>query len=290
MYTEEKKWSFPFNPLHLIYCIIILVLVIIAIFSYYFSGDSNLSNLIAFAATIASIILSVLAIFMTILSNNSIGGMLHKVRDIHDEVVSIPDTLNKSVADLKETTTGLMSVNTEVNKAITSFGNKLEDLETHISQNDNKIDEMLNRYSSINTVKDKTEYPTALLIEQYLNMLSLNGLFLLYGFWLYQEKQKTGVFSLDAFAKCLFVADPAYLHGVLVASGSANILFYNTIDDTNIMDIINLSLSPYITIETITSRIDSLCADISKRYKELSKHYNAETRKQKISGYVESIS
>ena len=290
MCNEEKKWSFPFNPLHLIYCIIILVMVIIAIFSYFFSEDSNLASLIAFAATIASIILSVLAIFMTILSNNSIGGMLHKVRDMHDSVVSIPDTLNKSVAELKETTTGLMHVNTEVNKAITSFGNKLEDLESHISQNENKIDEMLNRFSSINTVENNPEKPTAPLIKQYLNMLSLNGLFLLYGFGIYQEKQKTGVFSIDAFAKCLFVADPAYLHGVLVASGSASILFYNTIEETNNMDIINLSLSPHITKETISSRIDMLCADISERYKELSSHYDANARKQKIIGYVESIS
>lgn len=66
------------NPLHYKYWIIILILLNIAIFSYYNSGDTNLTGMIAFAATIASIILSVLAIFMSILSNDSIGGMLHR--------------------------------------------------------------------------------------------------------------------------------------------------------------------------------------------------------------------
>lgn len=290
MCTEGKKWSFPFNPLHLIYFIIILVLVIIAIFSYYYSGDSNLASLIAFAATIASIILSVLAIFMTILSNNSIGGMLHKVRDLHDTVTAIPNVLKESAEDLKDTTAELKSVNTDVNKAILSLGGKLEGLESHLAQNDNKLDNLLNTISSNKTDNShKSEYPSEALIEQYLNALSLNGIFLLYGFFLYQEKRKTGIFSLVSFAKVIFGADPAYLHGILVASGSASILFYNTIENTNNMDIKNLSISPYIKKEAIFKRIDVICADISSKYEAIKTQYNPELRKKEIENYVNSL-
>ena len=290
MCTEEIKWSFPFNPLHLIYCIIILVLVIIAIFSYYYSGDSNLATLIAFAATIASIILSVLAIFMTILSNNSIGGMLHKVRDLHDTVTAIPENLNESVADLKGTTKELMLVNSDVNKSISALGDKLESLENHLVQNDNKLDYLLNRIPSNNTEKsDKSEPPSETLIEQYLNTLSLNGIFILYGFYLYQEKEKTGIFSISEFAKTQFGVDPAYLHGVIVASASANIISYFTIEGTNNMDITNLSLSPYITKDAIIKRIEIICADICRKFEELKKHYDPNIREKKIELYVDSI-
>lgn len=291
MCTEEKKWNFPFNPLHLIYCIIILVLVIIAIFSYYFSGDSNLAGLIAFAATIASIILSVLAIFMTILSNNSIGGMLHKVRDLHDTVTVIPEALNESVEDLKCTTTELMSVNTDVNKAILALGGKLESMENHLAQNDNKLDNLLSTITSNNSVNSaKSEHPSENLIEQYLNTLSLNGIFILYGFFLYQEKEKAGIFSITEFSKTIFGVDPAYLHGILVASASANILSYSTIEDTNNMDLINLSLSPYITKDAIIKRIEIICADVCSKYEELKKHYDSKLWEEKIEIYVDSIS
>lgn len=291
MCSTEKNWKLPFNPLHLEYWIFILILVNIGIVAYYFSGDTNLTSIIAFAATIASIILSILAIFMTIISNNSIGGMLHKVRDMHEAVASIPDSLNKTIVDLNNTTSGLMSVNTEVNKAIAAIGRKLEDFESHLSENDNKIDEVLSTIATVKSASNnKSEYPSEKLIEQYLNMLSLNGLFLLYGISVYQEKEKTGVFSLEAFAKSLFGAEPAYLHGILVASGSANIISYNTIEDTNNMDIINLSLYPLIKKEVISKRIELVCADIISRYVELKDHYDAKVRERKICEYIDTIS
>ena len=127
------------NSLHYKYWIFILILIIIVIFSYYNSGDANLTSMIAFAATIASIILSVLAIFMSILSNNSIGGMLHKVRDMHDAVSGIPSSLEQSVSELKDASTGLTSINQDVTKSLSALGAKLQDLDEHISENNSKL-------------------------------------------------------------------------------------------------------------------------------------------------------
>ena len=191
MNTEDKNWRLSYNPLHLKYWIFILILLIVGLFSYFYSGDDNLTSMIAFATTIASIILSVLAIFMTLLSNNSIGGMLHKVRDLHDTVLSIPNSLDVSISDLRETTSGLLAVNSEVNKAISTLGNRLEDLEKHLAQNEIKMDNILNSLSTdISGNSHSYENPTEKQIDQYLNTLSLNGIYLLFGIYKYQEKSR----------------------------------------------------------------------------------------------------
>ena len=70
------------NNLHYRYVILILVLALISIFSYYFYGNEDLVKTISFAGTLASIILSVLAIFITVLSNDSLSSMIHKIRDL----------------------------------------------------------------------------------------------------------------------------------------------------------------------------------------------------------------
>lgn len=280
----------PINSLHYIYWIIILVLVNIALFSYYYSGNDNLTSMIAFAATIASIILSVLAIFMSILSNNSIGGMLHKVRDIHDAVATIPDTLNETVSDLKRTTSGLKDVNTDVNNSITALDNKLQGIEEHLAQNDNRLNELFNKFSSANSTSiSNSEEPSEKLIEQYLNTISLNGLLLLYGIQLYQERKKVGVFSLDSFVKVLSGVESIYLLGILVASTSANILSFEQVNQNNNMEIKNMSLSPFINKENLSDHINIICTKIREKFGESLEYYDAISIENKISEYVESI-
>lgn len=288
MNTEEKKWNMSFNPLHLKYWIFILILIIIAVFSYYYSGDTNLTGMIAFAATIASIILSVLAIFMTILSNNSIGGMLHKVRDLHDAVTSIPETLKDSISELRDTAAGLNSVNDEVKKSLSRFGVKLEDLDTHIRKNDEKIEMIYGEISRSSPITEDQEQPSANLVDQYLNTMSLNGLLLLYGFILYEEKGKTEVFRLDKFTEKLYGAEPAYMHGILIASASANIINFENVENDNLA-IKEMTLSSHIKKNVVQSRIDIICKDIQKRFKTSLEYYKYEVVETRVSEYVESL-
>lgn len=289
-YNEKDRWKLGFNPLHLEYWIFILVLVIIAIFSYHYSGDTNLGGLIAFAASISSIILSVLAIFITILSNNSVGGMLHKVRDMHDTVLSIPESIKESIADLKEATTELMAVNSEVNRSVNMLGGRLDDLENHLSLNDNKIDTILNSVSSVNsTGSSNTVPPTEKMIEQFLNTISLNGLYLLYAFVLYSERRKSGVFFLDQFAKNLFGVESSYLLGILVATSSVNIISYVNVEETHNMGIKNMFISPFIKKDILFGRITVLCNDIVKSYETMRNEYDAKSIEKTISDYIDTI-
>lgn len=288
--NEKNRWKLGFNPLHLEYWIFILVLVIIAIFSYHHSGDTNLGGLIAFAASISSIILSVLAIFITILSNNSVGGMLHKVRDMHDTILSIPESIKESIADLKEATTELMAVNSEVNRSVNMLGGRLDDLENHLSLNDNKIDTILNSVSSVNsTGSSNTVPPTEKMIEQFLNTISLNGLYLLYAFILYSERRKSGVFFLDQFAKNLFGVESSYLLGILVATSSVNIISYVNVEETHNMGIKNMFISPFIKKDILFGRITVLCNDIVKSYETMRNEYDAKSIEKTISDYIDTI-
>ena len=289
MDSEEKKWSMSYDPLHMKYWIFILILVIIAIFSYYFSDDTNLTGMISFAASVASIILSILAIFMTILSNNSIGGMLHKVRDLHDAVIPIPETLKGSISELKETTIGLRSINDEVKRSLSNLGTKLENLDSHLKESDDRITMLFGEISRSKPENESSEQPSANLVGQYLNTLSLNGLLLLYGFMLYKEMGKTEDFKLEEFTKHLFGAEPSYMLGILIASASANIIEFENVDDVNNLAIKNISLSSHIRKDVLQKRIRIICEDIRTRIDYSFDYYQYDVVEKRVRDYVDSL-
>lgn len=279
----------PINSLHYKYWIFILLLVIIAIFSYYNSGDSSLTSLIAFAATIASIILSILAIFMSILSNNSIGGMLHKVRDMHDSVSSIPNSLEQSISELKETSTGLTSINQDVTKSLSALGAKLQDLDEHISENSSKLQEYLDSRSSEGISKPQSsETLTDAFVQQFLAGMSLNGLILIYAFYLYKEKGKKDPFSLPDFVDKLIGVEVTYLFGIMVASTCAQILFYVNVKDSGNKKFVNISLSHHINKVTLENNINGNCKNI-REGSDIPEYYELEGLKKRINDYLATL-
>ena len=64
------------SNLHYKYIIAIFGILFVLFFAYWFSGETKLVEIVSFAGTITSIILSVLAIFMTVLSNDSMSSMI----------------------------------------------------------------------------------------------------------------------------------------------------------------------------------------------------------------------
>lgn len=279
----------PINSLHYIYWIIILVLVNIALFSYYYSGDDNLTSMIAFAATIASIILSVLAIFMSILSNNSIGGMLHRVRDMHDAVSGIPNSIEQSVSELKEASTDLASINKDVTKSLYVLGAKLQDLEEHVSENSSKLQEYLDGRSSEGlSTHQGSENPSDGFVQQFLAGMSLNGLIIIYAFYIYHEKGKKDAFSLPDFVDVLVGVEVNYLFGVMVASTCAQILFYSNVNDSGNKKFVNITLSHHITKKTLEKNLIACCDNIRKGSNNPD-YYEFEGLKKRINGYLASL-
>lgn len=279
----------PINSLHYKYWIFILILIIIAIFSYYNSGDANLTSMIAFAATIASIILSVLAIFMSILSNNSIVGMLHKVRDMHDAVSGIPSSLEQSVSELKDASTGLTSINQDVTKSLSALGAKLQDLDEHISENNSKLQEYLDSRPSEGISKPQSsDTLTDSFVQQFLVGMSLNGLILIYAFYLYKEKGKKDPFSLPDFVDFLIGVEVSYLFGVMVASTCAQILFYVSTKDSGNKKFVNITLSHHITKIALENNIKDSCKNI-REGSDIPEYYELEGLKKRINDYLATL-
>ena len=272
------------NSLHYKYWIFILILIIIVIFSYYNSGDANLTSMIAFAATIASIILSVLAIFMSILSNNSIGGMLHK-----DAVSGIPSSLEQSVSELKDASIGLTSINQDVTKSLSALGAKLQDLDEHISENNSKLQEYLDSRPSEGISKPQSsDTLTDSFVQQFLVGMSLNGLILIYAFYLYKEKGKKDPFSLPDFVDFLIGVEVSYLFGVMVASTCAQILFYVSTKDSGNKKFVNITLSHHITRIALENNIKDSCKNI-REGSDIPEYYELEGLKKRINDYLATL-
>lgn len=94
--TEERPSAFQrFNNWHFIYIIIILVMIILLVITHRGYQCENLVTVIGFGATLSSIILSVLAIFITFISNES----NHKLREGLHGLSEIPGQIKKSISD-----------------------------------------------------------------------------------------------------------------------------------------------------------------------------------------------
>lgn len=77
--------------------IIIIAFFLIVQFSVSNCENKILADQFTFASTISSIILSVIAIIMSVVSGESINNLLHKFRDVHDEISDVPDKIDSSI-------------------------------------------------------------------------------------------------------------------------------------------------------------------------------------------------
>jgi hypothetical protein len=265
-------------------------MIIVAFISYYHCDEKDLVAQVGFAASISSIILSVLAIFMTIMSNNSIGGMLHKVRDMHEAVVTIPQNLGESISNLKETALDLKSINSDVNKALDTLGSKLQELDDHLAENDKKIKIIVDNITLSDSKESfGLEKPSETLVNQYLISMSLNGLIVLYAFYLYKEVQKRGVFAIDEFVKSFDGINASYLQGIIVASASINILHYEVEKEGNNYRIKELGLLDSIKKEKLHNAIKSNCDNIQKNYGGSTDYYDVDVLVNKVKDYIETL-
>lgn len=117
--------------LHFIYVSIILITIIVTILSLHFYSDDLNSKFIGYAATISSLILSVLAIIITVISNDSTNGLMHKIRDIYDAISATPEKISNSVECIT-----LASDNLDNSvKTITEVSDKVENLSSIVNDN-----------------------------------------------------------------------------------------------------------------------------------------------------------
>lgn len=92
----------------LINVIVVLTCIIIAMIAIFCYNKEAFSEQISFASTITSIVLSVIAIIMTVVSGETLNNLLHKFRDLHDDIKEVPskfeqttDRFEKSCKDIE---------------------------------------------------------------------------------------------------------------------------------------------------------------------------------------------
>lgn len=123
--TELKlKGKIQRIKLHLVYISIIFSAVIVSILSLHFYSDDLNSKFVGYAATVSSLILSVLAIIITVISNDSTNGLMHKIRDIYEAISATPEKISNSVECITHASD---SLDNSV-KAITGISEKVDSL------------------------------------------------------------------------------------------------------------------------------------------------------------------
>ena len=134
--------------------IVIFGLMIVDLFAQHTCTDKLFVEKVSFASTLSSIILSVIAIIMTVVSNDSIGSLLHRVRDLYDNIRTVPsdikktsDDLNKSIEQLNSLEVKLNKIPEElsvtqitINQSIENLRNILDNVTRKVEGIDNKTD------------------------------------------------------------------------------------------------------------------------------------------------------
>ena len=239
------------NHLHYKYIIGILCMLFVLFFAYWFSGETNLVEIVSFAGTVTSIILSVLAIFMTVLSNDSMSSMIHKVRDIHDSIKDMPASINSSIAQLK-----LSSI--KIEKMLPEVKEKLKEVDDHLLESNQNMASLKN--SKIeppagSSGSEGQKITAKEFLMSFINNSSLTGLGVVYCLFLASHDDSKS-FKLSDYAKAFEFPSVDYAYGYCVAC-FANRLAVGTVDIKNDSSVTNVKFSTLIKENDILNAINS---------------------------------
>lgn len=122
--------------------IVVLAITLVNLFAQQTCDNQKFVDQVSFASTISSIILSVIAIIMTVVSNDSISLLLHRFRDLHDDIKEVPSNLKKSLNSIESSVSQLNKVETDLSELPTL-------LQSLINTTNNNIVNLSNMISDI---------------------------------------------------------------------------------------------------------------------------------------------
>lgn len=139
---QELLMKAKIKKAYLICTIIIFAVILTIQFILLLYNNDELSKQFSFASTITSIILSVIAIIMTVVSSDSINSLLHKFRDLHDEIKDTPQKINSSVKSIE-------SVSEHFDKSEIAIREGLSKMDSNVCQISSATDDMKDILSEI---------------------------------------------------------------------------------------------------------------------------------------------
>lgn len=120
----------------LINVIVVLTCIIIAMIAILCYKKEDFSEQISFASTITSIVLSVIAIIMTVVSGETLNNLLHKFRDLHDDIKDVPDKFEQTTDRFEKSCKDIEAVQKDLEKLpgeLISTRTKVEELSNELS-------------------------------------------------------------------------------------------------------------------------------------------------------------
>ena len=113
----------------MVYCFIIFFLFVVGLLTWKLGDNKTVFDQISFAGTVSSIILSVIAIFMTIASENkntSMSGIIEKAKD---SIVDADEDIQNNTKKLSKS----INKNKKILNAVNQHFGKFDDLEKRIT-------------------------------------------------------------------------------------------------------------------------------------------------------------
>lgn len=279
---QEALMKAKIKRAYLICTIIIFSVIIITQFILLLYNDDELSKQFSFASTITSIILSVIAIIMTVVSSDSINSLLHKFRDLHDEIKDTPHKINSSVESIssisekfEESKTLISNTMVQLDSNVTQISSVTAEMRQVLSKIEQSLHEVDSNFTqSIDslrvTIKDRfdvqTERPVqsssitnetlSVIVKMIISSSSQAGLYTIYAFKLsYENRKILNINNLGHIISSTLENEAAYYSWayMTVISGLSLTYIHNIGGTKFIVSEFNDSLSSSITEEVIST-------------------------------------
>ncbi len=137
----------------IVYCFIIFFLFVVGLLTWKLGDNRTVFDQISFAGTVSSIILSVIAIFMTIASENkntSMSGIIEKAKD---SIVDADEDIQNNTKKLSKSITKNKKILDVINQHFCKFDDlekRITDLRSGVEEFRSILDENTQNYNSIN--------------------------------------------------------------------------------------------------------------------------------------------
>lgn len=150
--NEEKECEKLLKK-DIVYCFIIFFLFVVGLLTWKLGDNKTVFDQISFAGTVSSIILSVIAIFMTIASENkntSMSGIIEKAKD---SIVDADEDIQNNTKKLSKSINKNKKILDLINQHFCKFDDlekRITDLRSGVEEFRSILDENTQNYNSIN--------------------------------------------------------------------------------------------------------------------------------------------
>lgn len=293
---SSKNWFAQICYLHYLYVIFILLVALIGVISYYHCSekDKSLHEFISFAATLSSIILSVLAIFITVMSSEStnklrdgIMGLLKIPEDLSNKVDQSVSDLNNATKNLndaakaneqvfwdnsRELKNAVENINQQIGKNFSDFGQKLDNI-----AGNNLTGKAMSLKDAVDEPKDGKEEISDAQIEQFLSKTSSLSIAFIYLIDQYLQKNIEQPISFTEVASRYGFQKELGINTYLIAC----VVFLNSFD--------LIQYKQYKKDDLDLVVFNSMSESLRNRYKVYYDRNKKDSRQEEIENYLNSL-